>query len=76
MEKSPKLKVADLGEHLNKYQMVEGMPRTTELTDLILEPICIDQLLTDSHFVNNELAKYEAAAYASQGSGFNLQPMP
>ena len=64
VEKSPKRKVSDLAE-VNKYKKVPRLPKITELMELILEPLCFDQLLTDKNFVDNELSKYESGTYGS-----------
>jgi hypothetical protein len=72
VEKSPKRK--DKGPK-NKYLKVKNLPANTELTLTVLEPICFDNALTDRNFVDGELTKFDANAFASQGSGFNLQLM-
>ena len=57
VEKRPKTKVNDLAE-VNKYKQVPKLPQVTELMEVVLEPLCFDQLLTDKNFVDNELSKY------------------
>ena len=62
--KSPKATVSDLAE-VNNYKKVPKLPKITELMELVLEPLCFDQLLTDKTFVDNEISKYESGAYGS-----------